>query len=335
MLLEVWSAARSVVYCSLVISIYQERGLPSLSRISMSKNAAQAALSVQTLTAGFLFIAVPDTRRREGMSMAIERGIRRPGPADVLTAREQEVLKLLTCGITSDRELCERLHITQNTVKYHIRNILSKLGRRNRAQLVAYALGHQLADVPSAGADGLLLGDASRGTTTTIHASAALRARPRILVADDDEPMLDLMTVLLGDQGEYEVLTHRLDGDTHDHVGRELPDLVILDLLDGGRQEMGWHALELLRLDPATSRIPVILCSAATDRLARHRDRIDELGVGVLAKPFDIDDLLQKVSDALSVQQVEATFHGHLIQTGTTIASNETSHCVTAGTKGS
>jgi DNA-binding NarL/FixJ family response regulator len=62
--------------------------------------------------------------------------------SDELTEREREVLELLVQGITSNRELAERLVVTENTVKYHLRNILDKLHARNRAQVVAYALQH-------------------------------------------------------------------------------------------------------------------------------------------------------------------------------------------------
>ena len=59
-----------------------------------------------------------------------------------LTEREREVLDLLVQGITSNRELAERLVITENTVKYHFRNILDKLHVQNRAQVVAFAVRH-------------------------------------------------------------------------------------------------------------------------------------------------------------------------------------------------
>jgi len=59
---------------------------------------------------------------------------------DTLTERESEVLDLLVQGITSNRELAERLVITENTVKYHFRNILDKLHVQNRAQVVAFAV---------------------------------------------------------------------------------------------------------------------------------------------------------------------------------------------------
>jgi DNA-binding NarL/FixJ family response regulator len=71
-----------------------------------------------------------------------------PDP-DALTEREHEVLTLLVQGITSNRELAERLVISENTVKYHLRNILNKLHVQNRAQVVAHALRHGLVDQPS------------------------------------------------------------------------------------------------------------------------------------------------------------------------------------------
>ena len=64
--------------------------------------------------------------------------------SDELTDREREVLELLVHGVTSNRELAERLIVTENTVKYHLRNILSKLHLQNRAQVVAYALNNRL-----------------------------------------------------------------------------------------------------------------------------------------------------------------------------------------------
>lgn len=61
---------------------------------------------------------------------------------EALTDREREVLDLLVQGITSNRDLAERLVVSENTVKYHFRNILDKLHVQNRAQVVAYAVRH-------------------------------------------------------------------------------------------------------------------------------------------------------------------------------------------------
>ncbi|MFT4036670.1 MAG: response regulator transcription factor [Thermomicrobiales bacterium] len=69
-------------------------------------------------------------------------------PPDALTEREREVLELLVRGVTSNRDLAERLFVSENTIKYHLRNILDKLHLQNRAQVIAYAMRHRLVDLP-------------------------------------------------------------------------------------------------------------------------------------------------------------------------------------------
>ncbi len=56
-----------------------------------------------------------------------------------LTPRETEVLELLVTG-ANNREIAEKLDITENTVKIHLRNILEKLHLRNRIQAAVYAV---------------------------------------------------------------------------------------------------------------------------------------------------------------------------------------------------
>lgn len=69
-------------------------------------------------------------------------------PGQTLTEREREVLDLLVQGVTSNRDLAARLFVSENTVKYHLRNILDKLHVENRAQVIAYAHRHGLASAP-------------------------------------------------------------------------------------------------------------------------------------------------------------------------------------------
>jgi DNA-binding NarL/FixJ family response regulator len=59
---------------------------------------------------------------------------------DALTAREVEVLQLMVEGVTSNRQLAKHLDLSENTVKFHVRNILDKLRLHNRAEAVGYAL---------------------------------------------------------------------------------------------------------------------------------------------------------------------------------------------------
>ncbi len=64
-------------------------------------------------------------------------------PAEDLTDRERDVLKLLIDGL-SNNEIAEKLIISASTVKYHIGNIYTKLGVDNRAAAVSIAIQRQL-----------------------------------------------------------------------------------------------------------------------------------------------------------------------------------------------
>lgn len=67
---------------------------------------------------------------------------------EALTGREREVLELMVEGITSNRRLAKRLGLSENTVKFHVRNILDKLRVHNRAEVVGYALRHGIVEPP-------------------------------------------------------------------------------------------------------------------------------------------------------------------------------------------
>ncbi len=57
---------------------------------------------------------------------------------DSLSLREKEVLDLVSQGLTN-KEVAGNLYISENTVKYHMKNILDKLHLRNRSQVIAWA----------------------------------------------------------------------------------------------------------------------------------------------------------------------------------------------------
>lgn len=68
------------------------------------------------------------------------------GRRPTLTGREVEVLQLVAQGMTS-REIGEKLFISENTVKNHVRNILDKLGLHSRNEAVMYALREDLISI--------------------------------------------------------------------------------------------------------------------------------------------------------------------------------------------
>jgi DNA-binding CsgD family transcriptional regulator/N-acetylneuraminic acid mutarotase len=62
-----------------------------------------------------------------------------------LSEREQEILKLLATG-ASNKEIAQRLFISPNTVKVHVRNIFNKIGVVSRTEAALYALRKGLID---------------------------------------------------------------------------------------------------------------------------------------------------------------------------------------------
>lgn len=74
-----------------------------------------------------------------------------PATEETLTAREREVLELMVEGVTSNRKLARRLGLSENTIKFHVRNILDKLRLHNRAEVVGYALRKGIVDPPGRG----------------------------------------------------------------------------------------------------------------------------------------------------------------------------------------
>jgi CheY-like chemotaxis protein len=124
------------------------------------------------------------------------------------------------------------------------------------------------------------------------------QGKPRIAIINDDTVFLDLMRELLEDEASYEVLICREWDGAYEFVKTQRPDLVIQDIRIGG-EEHGWTILNLLTLDPDTRPIPMIVCSAAIQSLHEHQDLLTKYGIHALPKPFDLDTLLETISDML------------------------------------
>lgn len=64
-------------------------------------------------------------------------------PLDILTKREREILGLIAQGLT-DKEIAEKVFLSPLTATTHRKNILSKLGLKNKVELTRFAMEHKL-----------------------------------------------------------------------------------------------------------------------------------------------------------------------------------------------
>ena len=116
------------------------------------------------------------------------------------------------------------------------------------------------------------------------------------MVVDDTPDFLALVAMLLENE-DYKVFMRSTGGGTFEQIKRRQPDLVILDLMLPDVD--GWDILVQLKADQATRQIPVIICSAAIDRVRSQRTKLAAMNVGILEKPFELDELLGKVERAI------------------------------------
>jgi two-component system, NarL family, response regulator LiaR len=79
----------------------------------------------------------------EAAKVLIEKVNEPAPPGQEMTEREREILKLLVEGL-SNGEIAARLFISPSTVKFHVSNVLSKLGVASRTEAVALAVKHNL-----------------------------------------------------------------------------------------------------------------------------------------------------------------------------------------------
>src|SRR5689334_15479725 len=122
----------------------------------------------------------------------------------------------------------------------------------------------------------------------------------RIAVIDDDAVFVDLMHDLLAVGEGYDVVSAPDWLRSVEFIRDVRPDLIILDLMLG-RDQTGWGVLALLREDPDMAQIPVILCSAAAPALlACGGPAHGHAAVETVAKPFDVDQLLEVIERLLA-----------------------------------
>lgn len=117
----------------------------------------------------------------------------------------------------------------------------------------------------------------------------------RILIVDDNELMMEVMTYILTGNG-YEVIALNGGDNIFNNIKAVRPDLLILDALLPGMD--GRDICKLVKLNRDTQNLPVIICSG-NDNID---DALSQKGApnDVLHKPFNIDNLIEKVEHQLA-----------------------------------
>ncbi len=118
----------------------------------------------------------------------------------------------------------------------------------------------------------------------------------RILVADDERPIADLLQESLSEEG-YEVSTSVQSLRFYDAVKEYRPDLILLDLLMPYLE--GEDELRLMQLNPDMANIPVIVITAKPD-VQKDEPTLRKLGVRhIVTKPFELESLLRLIRQTI------------------------------------
>jgi DNA-binding response OmpR family regulator len=112
---------------------------------------------------------------------------------------------------------------------------------------------------------------------------------PAVLVVEDDPDLVALLEMILVESGRR-VRTAHEGRAALEHVGKEMPGLILLDMRMPGMN--GWEFAREFRERHGRS-CPIVVVTAAENA----RKRAEEIGAdGWLSKPFDLDEVLAMVA---------------------------------------
>ena len=114
----------------------------------LTKDAGREDISraLHQAAAGHMTLAAPLQARLLAAATPPQAPVRAADLPDGLTPREAEVLGLIAAGFTN-REIAERLVVSEATVKTHINHVFAKIDARDRAAAINYAAEHGLGQV--------------------------------------------------------------------------------------------------------------------------------------------------------------------------------------------
>lgn len=122
----------------------------------------------------------------------------------------------------------------------------------------------------------------------------------RVVYVEDEQEMIDLVRLILASKG-YEVIGANGGRAGLDLIRRELPDLVLLDLMMPDMD--GWDVYHHMKADEKTRSIPVIVVTAKAQNIDKvlglHIAKVDDY----IAKPFSPQELVNSIERILAQKQ--------------------------------
>jgi DNA-binding response OmpR family regulator len=118
----------------------------------------------------------------------------------------------------------------------------------------------------------------------------------RVVYIEDEQEMIDLVRLILGRKG-LEVIGANGGREGLELVGREMPDLVLLDLMMPDMD--GWDVYQHMKADETQRDIPVIVITAKAQSIDKvlglHIAKVDDY----ISKPFSPQELIDSVEKVL------------------------------------
>jgi len=118
----------------------------------------------------------------------------------------------------------------------------------------------------------------------------------RVVYIEDEQEMIDLVGLILS-RRRFEVIGATAGREGLDVVRRELPDVILLDLMMPDMD--GWEVYQQIKADENTKSIPVIVITAKAQNIDKvlglHIAKVDDY----IAKPFNPEELIQSLERIL------------------------------------
>lgn len=134
----------------------------------------------------------------------------------------------------------------------------------------------------------MLLNIRSKIMSNDFNKRTNLRVMKKILIVDDNENFLEVLSTLLVSKGDFEVMTQRRGADVLEIVENTKPDFVLLDIFMG--ESNGLDIYRAIKANLPTAETPVLLMSGTDVSVLSDHE------TNVIAKPFDFKHLIDRIN---------------------------------------